>query len=363
MAPSPRYQLVYSDLLRRLQAGEWKIGEKFPTVDQFEGRYEFSRCTIFKGIQQLVGDGYLEVRKGGQGTFIARTRPVQNIGLLMNESCLQPLKTPYPYVLGEKVAAKLKSEGFSVVRFIERKGGEFSGQVSIDGLADALRSRGIHGMIMANCNFTMFLGQDTFWNEFKVPYAAINTYGHSDFTAEFDYVDFFETALRYLASHARRKIAVIASPDKFPQARTALASFPELQTVSENFLPITHETSPEQSGFETMKRLWRRKERPDALVVTDDIATKGVVQAVLQMGIRIPDELLIIHGANSGTDVFYPIGMPKIEFDLDETVAEAVSLLRYCISNPGAAGRTAMIRPRLLDAGGPGKDSANSDRG
>lgn len=352
MPPFPRHQLIHSDLVRRLQAREWQVGAKFPTVDEFMKDYDLSRGTIFKGIQSLVQDGYLTVRKG-VGTFVARTTPAIGIGLLMNESSLRPQQTPYPYVLGQKLVHALEADGFSVERYLERKGTEFMGRLDIGGLANDLRRRSLRGMVMANCDYTMLLDRCPTWREFGVPFVTINTIGKSDFRIDFDSQEMMRLAFRCFADQGRRNVGLISAKELLPKAEEILSSFPELRLRREWTLPLSFQPTPERSGYELMRKLWGQKNRPDALFVSDDIVTKGVSQAAVQLGVRVPEDLLITHQANSGTDVFYPIRMPRIEYDLDETAREALILLKQAMADwPTAPKDTAVkkIAPRLITA-------------
>ena len=328
MPPRSRHLLVSSDLVRRLQRGEWPVGSKFPTVDELLQDYEFSRGTIFKGIQQLISEGYLQVRKG-VGTFVLRTMPVQNIGLLINETCLEPQKTPFPYVLSQKLISLLESEDFSVLRFVESKSGSPAGCSGIENLAESLKNHLLRGMVMFNCNFPVWMSKCPVWQEFGVPYVTLHTYGQSDFRIDYDYENMLQQAFRYFSDRGRSNIAAFCGTDILPLAERARTFFPELNIASEFLVPITSLSSPEQVGFQLLSQLWLNGKHPDALFVSDDIVTKGVVQAALCLGIRIPEELLILHAANSDTDVFYPVPMPKLEFNLDESAVKAVEMLKY----------------------------------
>lgn len=351
MPPFSRHHEVYDDLLRRIQSGEWQVGDKFPTVDDFIGNYDLSRGVIFKGIKKLSDAGYLTVRKGRSGTVVARITPIQNVGILIRESVLHPKNTPFPYVLSQKIATALMDEDFSVSRYIERKGTEFSGHVSIEHFANALKNRSLQGLIMTCCNFPFLAPNNPFWREYQIPYVTIHTYGESKFDVNFDYETFFLMAFQHLLAMGKKRIAMFCDNERFLKAENAMKSFSGITVMPEWKLQTTLSPSHEQDGFELMTRLWRQKKRPEALIVTDDIVTKGVAQAILQMGIKVPDDLMIIHGANSQTDVFYPLKMPKLEFDLDETVKEAVALLKYSIANSGSEvkGISRKISPKLVE--------------
>jgi len=303
---------------------------------------------VFKGVQRLVEEGYLTVRKG-VGTFVASVAPQQAVGLLMNESCFHPQTTPFPYVLGQKLEAALAAAGYAVKRFTERHGAEFTGGLAVDGLADSLQRGRLRGLVMANCDLPMVLDRMPLWRDHGVPCASVHTYGLQAYNVAFDYAALLDQALGYFAAQGRARVAFLCSEDVLRELAGARARHPQMRIRPEWLRPLTPAPSPEADGFAALSALWSLKQRPDALLVSDDIVTKGVAQAALKLGIRVPEQLLIVHAANSDTGVFYPFAMPRIEYNLDEIVTATVAAFRCALAGdtgPGAAQRK--IRPRLV---------------
>lgn len=360
MARQARHQLIYSDLVQRLQRGDWRVGDKFPTVNELLAHYEYSHRTIFKGIQQLAHEGYLRVTRGRNGTFVARTGPAQNVGLLMNESYLDPLKTPYPYVVRAKVLAALAKNGYSALRFFETDGTEFAGRATIEHLAAALKKRALRGLIAANSNFPQYMHSCPALRQSGVPCVVIGRGGPGCYSVDFDVHALVHTAFEYMADRGRRKVAVMHGVDIESPLQAALTACPGLLTRPEWLMPVTALPDPERQGFHAFMQLWARKtQRPDALLVTDDMITKGAVQAVLTLGLRVPEDLLLIHMTCSGVNVFYPLSLPKIEYDLDDMVHRAVRMLGVAMADAARglqpAPVTEVVQPRLVDVSADGE--------
>lgn len=67
---------VADDLRRRLEAGEWEVGERLPTEHELAAHYEVSRATLRTALKALDGRG-LTATIHGLGTFAtAATRAV-----------------------------------------------------------------------------------------------------------------------------------------------------------------------------------------------------------------------------------------------------------------------------------------------
>jgi GntR family transcriptional regulator len=99
----PRYQRVYAALRRRLDGGEWTVGQQIPTEPELTQLFGVSRGTLRQAIDALVREGLVK-RVQGVGTFVRR--PPAALGFLG------------PFHLFED----LRRRGFAVaLRLIERR--------------------------------------------------------------------------------------------------------------------------------------------------------------------------------------------------------------------------------------------------
>jgi GntR family transcriptional regulator len=67
--PLSLYYQLKEEFLKKIQAGEWKPGQKIPSEAELCSAYKLSRITIRKAIEELVRSGHLE-RFQGRGTFV-----------------------------------------------------------------------------------------------------------------------------------------------------------------------------------------------------------------------------------------------------------------------------------------------------
>ena len=77
------------------------------------------------------------------------------------------------------------------------------------------------------------------------------------------------------------------------------------------FQSVHRGASLEKEGYERACELIRNAkatgEWPDALLVSDDVAMRGVAFALLQHGVEVPRRLQVITFASEGTDIHYPV--------------------------------------------------------
>lgn len=77
-SPVPLYAQVETVLAANIADGTWPPGHQLPPEDSLSERFEVSRPTVRKAIQNLAGRGLIEIRRG-KGTFVAPPRITQEL--------------------------------------------------------------------------------------------------------------------------------------------------------------------------------------------------------------------------------------------------------------------------------------------
>src|SRR6201982_83045 len=78
---SPLYSPVEAVLASEIADGALKVGDQLPTEDDLIARFEVSRITVRRAIQNLVSRGLAESRRG-KGTFVAAPKITQELAEL-----------------------------------------------------------------------------------------------------------------------------------------------------------------------------------------------------------------------------------------------------------------------------------------
>ena len=68
--PIPLYEQLKNLLLSQISSGVYSIGERLPAEAELCSKYEVSRVTVRRALDDLVADGALE-RRQGKGTYVA----------------------------------------------------------------------------------------------------------------------------------------------------------------------------------------------------------------------------------------------------------------------------------------------------
>lgn len=67
---TPLYQQIYDELKEAIERGEYAPKERIPSEPELAEKYEVSRITVRRAVEELCGDGYL-VKQQGRGTFVS----------------------------------------------------------------------------------------------------------------------------------------------------------------------------------------------------------------------------------------------------------------------------------------------------
>jgi GntR family transcriptional regulator len=100
------YSRVETVLASEIADGALKVGEQLPTEDSLITRFEVSRITVRRAIQNLVSRGLVEIRRG-KGTFVAAPKITQELTELSGfvEDMHAVGRKPTARVIGKEIVA------------------------------------------------------------------------------------------------------------------------------------------------------------------------------------------------------------------------------------------------------------------
>lgn len=124
-----------------------------------------------------------------------------------------------------------------------------------------------------------------------------------------------------------RRVALIAPEDIYEH-------FPErFRRIGIKLMPKYIRQFPLCGGFtqncgaavyDFTKELLTRSTRPDLLIVMPDSAVQGAIQAVLELGIRVPEDLRLLLHRNLGLEYFCSLPADYWDIDLNQVADDFV---------------------------------------
>jgi LacI family transcriptional regulator len=101
-----------------------------------------------------------------------------------------------------------------------------------------------------------------------------------------------QLAVEWLVKIGRRRIAHITGPEDFFSVRERASAYRRVTGEAE---PVMFGTWVESWGHEAVAQIWSREgEKPDGIFCGNDQIARGVVDALRERGIRVPQDVSVV---------------------------------------------------------------------
>ena len=295
-----------SYLREKLESNQFSTGDCFPSLREMAAYWNTNPYSVKLAINELVLQGYL-TRSQGHGTFVAPKRgDFTRIGIYIDHSMRQNGNIMYTYMFASLVEQKLTAKGASCIVFNDYR--DFSEQKSPpQDLADAVAAGRIQAVAVIS------------WREF---------FGNFPIRYFYPTIDYhLEHVAGLVKQFEARRVALIAPEDIYEH-------FPErFRRIGIKLMPKYIRQFPLCGGFtqncgaavyDFTRDLLTRSTRPDLLIVMPDSAVQGAIQAVLELGIRVPEDLRLLLHRNLGLEYFCSLPADYWDIDLNQVADDFV---------------------------------------
>lgn len=349
----PLYRQVTRQLREQIVSGELAPGDRIGTHRDLAERFEVSIITIRHALSELASDGLIYSRVG-RGTFVARTARLQPtvsehrvLGLV-----LQDIKSPFFSLIVESIEERAYEAGYSLM--LSTVGDQMRKEVR---QIEHFRSMGVDGLIIASMQpdhqVTPTIRQI---HDSGFPYVMVSYVDDPSFYfVGSDHERGAFLATRHLLDQDRRRIAYVgAEPDNrlsivrqrgyeeaLRQAGLELTS--DLIFRSSDEGEWTHFTS----GYRIGQQLLLTDAAPDGVFAYNDLLGIGLMQALLDRGVQVPDDIAIVGFDDIARSRFAPIPLTTMRQPTDDIGRQAVNLLLARIRGEHPAPKRSFV-PELV---------------
>ncbi len=343
--PAFSYQVLALALRRRIQAGEWPVGSRIPTVRVLEKAYPYSRATLHKALRLLVTKGYLDAVRGS-GTYVKAARVCEKVAILAGGDLGGHNLSPLSLLIVDLAAAYLVRLGFEPRTYRDDR---LSPTRLPPGLHEDLENDRLAGLLTVHSSFAYKFMRSPQWARKPVPHVDIGSVDcpHRVYV---DFLAFFRQGIGVARERGCSQIHLVNLGTGLRDSAfgSLLTAHPGLVRLAPLPKAAEPDAGQEELGFHLVEEMVAGllgNGAPTALVVPEDIIAKGVVLGALAHRIRIPEELLIIVLNNRGLRVFYPVPVVSLELDVEAMVEHAGSLLMDIIGGRRPIPRTILLPP------------------
>ena len=296
----PKYRQVYEDLLASIQAGTFLPGDRLPSEAELGKRYETSRITVAKAVNELQLRGLVS-RRAGSGTHVllpARTTG-HIFGLLIPDlgkteifepichgMMQSPLSRPHSLLWGHAMgeAAMQEREAEQLCQqYIEQKvSGVFFAPLEFTPAKDAVNHRIVTALDKAGVAVILL-------DRCYAPYPMRSKY---------DLVGIDNRRTGYLITQhllrlGMRRVAFVARPLSASTVNARIAGYREALYAYgiDTREDLVRRGNPDDPKF--VEQILQAC-RPDAIVCANDATAARLMAHLAEMGIRVPEQMRVV---------------------------------------------------------------------
>ena len=324
-----RYKMIADCLRRRIIAGDLRPGDRLPIWDDLEQEFGVSRATLSRALQILRDDGFLRVR-GRLGTFVAERLPSDfRYAVVFSPDYFRGFVSQYVRAVDEAIHQLHRVRSLEFVHYDLKANGQ--NQPRFRELLQDTQARRIGGAI-----FWGYTGGPLprITAELGLPLVLVAGAGPGEGPGtespyprvRLHWPSFRHRAAAWFRERNIDRVAVIGcGMDRADSCRAVLA---EHGLSADPVLSIGVGRTIEAAG--RIARLLMRlpaHERPRGLLIADDNVVEPVATALMEEGVRVPEELAVLAYTSWPVPVPVRLRVERLGFDACELVSGAVTLL------------------------------------
>jgi GntR family transcriptional regulator, arabinose operon transcriptional repressor len=337
----PRHRQIYQELLREIQNGTYRPGDRLPSEALLCKRFDTSRITVAKAIQQLQNEKLVS-RISGSGTYVETPPQTQafQFGLLIPElgsteifepMCRGMMKSPmaksHSLIWGHSAATEAGrvEAGMQLCQqYISQKvAGVFFAPIEYAGdkdrtnrdIVSALQRAGIPIVLLDRC-----------YEKYpdRAPYDLIGIDNHRA-----GYV-----MTRHLLKAGATRIAFAARLNSASTVSARIAGYREaLHAYGKPLKGGVHRGEAIDTAF-TQKML--NDSSPDAIVCANDVTAATIMQSLLKLGVSVPGDVRIVGIDDVSYAKFLPVPLTTLHQNCAEMGAVALSAMLDRLQSPSS---------------------------
>lgn len=299
-AGSPKYRVIYEDLIAAIKSGTFRPGDRLPSEAELCTRYQTSRITVAKAVNELQAKGLVS-RRAGSGTHVlppalatghvfgllipdlGRTEIFEPICHGMMQSPLsKPHSLLWGHSMGEAAEQEKQAEHLCHQYVAQKVSGVFFAPLEYTPSKDAVNQRIVSAFDRAGIQVVLL-------DRCFAPYSMRSKYdlvGIDNRRAGF-------LITQHLLHHGAKRVAFVTKPLSASTVVARIAGYREAVVSHGDPLreDLVRRGDPDDPAF--LQKLLNEC-RPDAIVCANDFTAARVMSGLAAKGIRVPEQVRIV---------------------------------------------------------------------
>jgi DNA-binding LacI/PurR family transcriptional regulator len=317
---------IVTDLRDAIRDGRHPPGSRLPTRAALQDTYRVSSVTVQRALDRLIADGFA-VARGRHGTFVVDRPPhTCTYGLLIPGLQGDGHWVRFWTALANEASAMTRSHKVQINRYYgidgERDGEDWRR------LLHDLAAERLAGMLMATAPPGSL--QETPVMTAQLPRVAITLRPLKPaFTPlMLDTISFVERALEHLHALGRTRVALLGVPGHPPEFHKRFAECLKRYGMNTRpfwFQQVTPSAPEPAQGVAHLLLHPGQRDRPDALIISDDNLVEHATAGIVAAGIAVPGDCAIVAHCNFPWPTPSALPMRRLGYDAREVLRVAVA--------------------------------------
>jgi GntR family transcriptional regulator, arabinose operon transcriptional repressor len=310
--------------------GDFQPGDRLPSQNELCTQFGVSPGTVREAIGSLVHEG-LVCRSQGKGSYVADRTAVGNIAVVCATHQLASPSGHWYHSLATLARNHIEESGFRSLVVTGHGDTDEEFMSSMNLLDEEVVSSTLGVLALSNLGILQ-----SHLSELGVHHVTIELAAAVDRNCVIlDYARLTEIAVQELRRHGHHDFALMHSmhpTSRLSGTSSQMGNFvTSLQRSAVGYREdrlITAEYSLDfWDAYRAFKDWWNRPDRPRAIFFYDDSMFDVAGRAIVDLGIKVPEELAIITHANVGRRFHTNIPVVRIGFDAEEVMDAAWGML------------------------------------
>ena len=367
-----KYGHVHRTLLREIQSGRWRTGERLPSEAELVERFGVSRITVSRAVRELQLAGVVE-RRPGAGTFVraARTAGGLSFGLLIPDlgeteifepicqgMMASPLAREHALIWGSLNGGGGSKEdrAWQLCRqYIDRRvSGVFFAPLELTGGRDDVNRRIADALEAARIPVVLL-------DRTVLPYPQRGT--HDLVGIDNRRAGYVVTA--HLIGLGARRVAFVALPHTAATVGAREAGYREALYASGAVAAGTpsHDLAHRLDPSDTAAvRALMESRRPDAIVCANDRTAGRLMHTLLRLDYAIPADVRLVGIDDVEYASLLPVPLTTLRQPTRDIGDAALSTMLERVARPGLSGRDVLLHCELVVRDSCGAAAAGLER-
>jgi DNA-binding LacI/PurR family transcriptional regulator len=273
-------------------------------------------------------------------------RSTETIGMIMPRSAENVFQNPFFPEVIRGISAAAQENAYSILLSAGRDDEEVQRAVT-----KMVQGRQVDGVILLNSRIRDPIIR--YLREQDFPFIVIGRPVEKNAAyVDNDNMEAAKKATSYLIQKGHRSIAFLGGSPEYMVTKDRLDGY--RKALAEAGIPlnpdyILHGEFLEEGGYEAVKQLLIKGKQPTAFVVTDDLMAFGVIGALAEVGMRVPDDVSIISFNNVPLARFSSPPLTSVDIGIYQLGYQAAQKLIEQIRNPSIASSNTLIATRIIE--------------